>query len=383
MGRYKIMFLTTWYPSIRHPGAGIFVQEHAKAVQKYDDVLVLHADEDGTLPQRISWSLQEETDPVLHQHIPTYHLSYPRLKWPVWRLVTQVQAHLKAFRRLQQHGFRPDLIHAHIYRAGAMAVIIGRLFDLPVVITEQYSAFPRKQLSRLAVWEAKFAFERANRVMPVSRALQKGIEAYGIQANFQLVPNVANNILFSPSDQPKSSDKSVRIVFVGSLIPVKGIDTLLKSLARLKKQPPAWMLDIVGDGAFREEYQNEARELGVADRINWHGFRPKEYVADIMRQADFFVLPSVWDNFPCVLVEAQATGLPIVASNVGGIPEIVSEATGILAPPQDAEGLAFALEQMLQKVNDFDRQAIHHEAQKYTYEVVGAMLHKIYEDCLV
>ena len=68
---------------------------------------------------------------------------------------------------------------------------------------------------------------------------------------------------------------------------------------------------------------------------------------------------------------------------MGGIPEIVSEATGILAPPQDAEGLAFALEQMLQKVNDFDRQAIHHEAQKYTYEVVGAMLHKIYEDCLV
>lgn len=382
MGRHKILFLATWYPSIKHPGAGIFVQEHAKAVQKYDDVLVLHAEEDVTRPQKISWSLQEETETALHQHIPTYHLSYPRLKWPIWRLVTQVQAHIQAFRHILKQGFAPSLIHAHIYRAGAMAVIIGQLFKLPVVITEQYSAFPRKHLSRLAVWEAKFAFERANRVLPVSRALQHGIEAYGIQANFQLVPNVANNTLFSPPDE-RQSDKNMRLVFVGSLIPVKGVDILIKALAKLNNHPIGWALDIVGDGAYREEYQNQARELGVADKINWHGFRPKEYVADVMRQADFFVLPSIWDNFPCVLVEAQATGLPIVASNIGGIPEIVSESTGILAPPQDAEGLATALEQMLQRVDHFDRQVIIHEAQKYTYEVVGAMLHKIYEDCLV
>lgn len=383
MGRYKIMFFTTWYPSVKHPGAGIFVQEHAKAVQKYDDVLVLHTEEDVTRPRKISWSLQEETNPTLHQHIPTYHLNYPRLKWPIWRLVTQTQAHIQAFRHIIKRGFQANLIHAHIYRAGAMAVIIGRLFKLPVVITEQYSAFPRKQLSRLAVWEAKFAFERANRVLPVSHALQQGIEAYGIQANFQLVPNVADNTLFSPPDKHRSFDKSIRLAFVGSLIPVKGIDTLIKALAQLNEQPIGWKLDIVGDGAYREEYQNQARELGVADKINWHGFRPKEYVADIMRQADFFVLPSVWDNFPCVLVEAQATGLPIVASNVGGIPEIVSEYTGILAPPQNAEGLAIALEQMLHRVDQFDRQLITHEAQKYTYEVVGAMLHNIYEDCLV
>ena len=91
------------------------------------------------------------------------------------------------------------------------------------------------------------------------------------------------------------------------------------------------------------------------------------------------MLPSLWENLPCVLIEAQASGLPVVASRVGSMPEIVGEKAGRLVPPGDAEALASALDRSITEARTVDRRSIQKMAERYSPAVVGRDLHDVYE----
>jgi glycosyltransferase involved in cell wall biosynthesis len=423
----KVLFITVWYPTKDQPGKGVFVREHAKAVQLYDDVMVLHCPEphpalkmatrhsglealagfcrrplnwlkppvqparfSSTVAPRAAWAtalkttwqLEQETDPALTEGVPTYRVQYRRSPIPKTSYLPYLWGVFQAYRRIVADGFRPDLIHAHVFDAGVPAVLIGRLYGTPVVITEHDSDFPRGLLSPAAVLRARLAFRWAAAVLPVSLALQRGIERYGIRARFSVIPNVVDTRLFTPPSVFRPSPGPLRILFVGTLIPVKGLPFLLRALAQWPQPRARWHLDIVGDGSHRTEYERLATELGLTAQVNFHGFRPKAEVADFMRQADLFVLPSLWENFPCVLLEALASGLPIVSTYTGGIPEIVDDAVGQLVPPGDSESLAQALTSMLASPDRFDRHTLAQRAARYSPTEVGRTLHAIYQDCL-
>lgn len=392
MERLKVLFITAWYPRRGQPGKGVFVREHAKAAALYDDVVVLHCPEpEASLPALTSF--EQEDEPSLTEGIPTYcaryrvspvpKTSYAVYLWNVWR----------AYRRIVASGFQPDILHAHVYEAGVPAALLGRRYGLPVVISEHFSAFPRATLPPGEVRKARFAFRSARVVMPVSRALQAGIEGYGIRANFRIVPNVVDTTLFSP---PQAAQKGVvvqpedrlhhctqrRLLFVGSLIPLKGLPVLFRALAALPQVD--WHLDIVGDGPERASYEAMAANLGMSTKVTFHGFQPKAFIADKMRCSDLFVLPSQWENLPCVLIEATASGLPIVATNVGGIPEIVQGDGGILVPHDDVPALTGALAKLLEgdSGGSLDRSRLAQRAQTYSPAVVGRTLADIYRQVL-
>lgn len=391
MERLKVLFITAWYPRHGQPGKGVFVREHAKAAALYDDVVVLHCPEpEVSLPTLASFEQEDELS--LTEGIPTYRAryrvspvpktSYAVYLWNVWR----------AYRRIAAAGFQPDILHAHVYEAGVPAALLGRRYGLPLVISEHFSAFPRATLPPGEVRKARFAFRSARVVMPVSRALQTGIEHYGIRANFQIVPNVVDTTLFSPPEPdqneiPQSKDRldrctRRRLLFVGSLIPLKGLPALFKALAALPQLD--WHLDIVGDGPERANYEAMAVDLGMSMNITFYGFQPKAFIAEKMRCSHLFVLPSQWENLPCVLIEATASGLPIVASNVGGIPEIVQGDGGILVPPDDVPALTGALAKLLEGASDgsFDRSRLAQRALAYSPAVVGRTLANIYRQVL-
>jgi glycosyltransferase involved in cell wall biosynthesis len=131
-------------------------------------------------------------------------------------------------------------------------------------------------------------------------------------------------------------------VTVSVLRPGKGIDVLIRAIADV---PDAYFL-IVGDGPLRAEWEDLARTVGVAERIRWAGYRRD--VDAILPGCDLFVLPSLDDAFPTVLLEAMAAGLPAVATLVGGIPEIVTpDVTGVLVPPGDPNSLATSIADLL------------------------------------
>jgi len=384
MERLKVLFITTWYPTKEEPVGGVFVREHAKAVELYDDLIVLHcAGPDPKLSKL--WRMQVEMVESLTKGIPTYRIWYRPFPIPkIWYLL-HVWAVFKAFRRIVSQGFAPDIIHAHTYDGGVAAVLTGKVYNIPVVVTEHTTAFPRKLVGGLGTFTARFAFESAEMVLPVSKALQKAIEEYGIKANFQVIPNVADTNLFNPGSAPSLESNSKRLLFVGlfDVSHKKGIPHLLSALAMLREHRDDWHLDLVGDGPPRAEYQRITGKLGLDDKVTFHGLKAKEEIAEFMRQADIFVLPSLFETFAVVAVEALATGLPVLATRCGGPEEFITDDVGLLVPPGDAVALREGLDYMLSHLKRFSCDQISlHAKQRFSPESVGKQLHTVYFSCL-
>jgi glycosyltransferase involved in cell wall biosynthesis len=138
-----------------------------------------------------------------------------------------------------------------------------------------------------------------------------------------------------------------RLLFVGRLAAVKGVAVLLEAFARVLAADNGARLTLVGDGVERPALEARARELGLGDAVEFVGYRSQDEVADELARADLFVLPSFAEGVPVVLMEAMAARLPVVASRIAGIPELVTEASGRLVPPGDPEALADAIAALL------------------------------------
>jgi glycosyltransferase involved in cell wall biosynthesis len=153
----------------------------------------------------------------------------------------------------------------------------------------------------------------------------------------------------------------------------KGVDYLLRAVALLD----GVRLEIVGDGPLRADYERLAEELGIADRVDFEGFLPKPELAERMRRADLFALASRFENNPCVVLEALASGLPVVATRVGGLPELVDETSGILTAPRDPEDIARGIRAALE--GGFDRDSVAKRAvERWGRETIGRQLAEIY-----
>jgi len=383
----NVLFLTSWYPTAEYTYGGVFVREHAKAVRDAGhQVVVLHlagarAGRDGGM-----WGWEEELDFALSEGIETYHVFHRPSRARTASYGLYLWSAIRAYRRLRLRGFRPDVIHAHIYPAGVPAAAIGTRSGIPVVLTEQSSAFPRRSLNRLEVRKARFAYRRVACALPVSRHLLDAIRSYSIEEPFEVVPNVVDTSLFYPHEVERTEREAKRrLLFVGNLEPSqsKGFPTLLRALARLNERRRDWRLDVFGDGPERGTYETSAAALGLEEQLTFHGSQPKTVIAEMMRAADLFVLPSRFDNLPCAIVEALASGLPVVSTTVGGIPELVGDCSGRLIAPDDPMGLADTLDDTLANLDVFDRGAIAAAARnRYSLEVVGKQLTEIYESVL-
>jgi glycosyltransferase involved in cell wall biosynthesis len=158
---------------------------------------------------------------------------------------------------------------------------------------------------------------------------------------------------FRPRGDPSS--RPVRALCVASLQEYKGHPVLLQALARGGDQLARVQLDLVGDGPARSELEQLAHELGLTSRVRFHGSLPEAGVADLLAAADLFVLPSVvarngqQEGLPVVLIEALAAGVPVVATRLSGVPEVIRDSeTGLLAEPGDPDGLARSIEALLE-----------------------------------
>ncbi|MGI9616402.1 MAG: glycosyltransferase family 4 protein [Acidimicrobiales bacterium] len=135
-----------------------------------------------------------------------------------------------------------------------------------------------------------------------------------------------------------------RVLFVGRLADLKGVTVLLAALQRVKKERPDVELTIVGDGPDRARFEDVAEDLDVADRVSFVGYRSQAEVADHLAETDVFVLPSFAEGVPVTLMEAMASGVPVVATRVGGVAELVDDGTnGSLVEAGDAVSLADAI----------------------------------------
>jgi glycosyltransferase involved in cell wall biosynthesis len=371
----KVLFLTASYPTQEDPLLAIFVKEHARAAAAHAEIAVVHLDRSSTALLAISHADDEE--------FPTWRVRYPRRPQPLSYFANVVGAML-AYRRVRRSGFEPDVIHAHFFLAGVPAVLLGKLLRKPVVVTEHWSVFLPDDpgtLSPVVRRAARFAFENATLVLPVSDALRKGIEAAGISARFRVVPNVVDEQLFHPAEDGRPRPGPACLLAVSALYEAKGYEYLLEAAGLLAAERRDFRVEIVGGGELRESLETLGRELGVGGLVTFRGARPKEEVAEWMRSADLFVLTSRYDNNPCSVLEALCSGLPVVATAVGGVPEVVRNGDGLLARPRDPESIAACIAEALDHPDRFDRKTIARDArERYGRESVSRELELVYAE---
>ena len=177
------------------------------------------------------------------------------------------------------------------------------------------------------------------------------------------------------------SSRPTRVAVVACLREEKRIDVLISAIPQIVASCPDTKFVIAGDGTCREDLLTLARELGVLENIDFLGHR--DDVSAVLSQADIFVLPSRSEAFPNAIMEAMATGLPVVASNVGGIPELVEDGrTGHLVQPGDATALAdsvIALLQQPQRLEEFGRAGRSKVEQSYSFDRMVAQFEDLYE----
>jgi colanic acid/amylovoran biosynthesis glycosyltransferase len=165
------------------------------------------------------------------------------------------------------------------------------------------------------------------------------------------IHHIPNGVLAPP---PGRSAQGGPLLFVGRLVPKKGVDILIDACALLRSEIPGLSVEIIGGGPLADELADRARNAGVADRIHFLGPQPAEVVDAAFRRCSLVALPSRIDEhgdrdgMPTVLVEALARGVPVVATHLVGIPELVRNGeTGLLVPPDDPPALAAAIARLL------------------------------------
>jgi len=366
VSRLRILYVTTNYPRPEVPVDGPFVREHARAAALHDDVRVVHLDRSAGR-RGLAETQAIDDDP------PALRVRYRRFGKPV-SVAAFVAGSLGAYRRLVREGFEPDILHANSHLSALPALALGRLYRKPVVYAEHWSAFLPGNPAELAggmSMLARIALRGADVVLPVSEAMRSALEAVGSPKRTVVVPNVVDERLFSPG-----GEREPGLLLTAGMLgenEAKGVDYLLRAVALVE----GVRLQVVGDGPLRHAYELLARELKIDGRVEFLGYLPKPDLAERMRRADLFVLASRFENNPCVVLEAMASGLPVVATRVGGLPELVDEDTGLLAEPRDPESVAARVREALE--GNYNRDGIARRArERFGREAIGAQLAEIY-----
>jgi teichuronic acid biosynthesis glycosyltransferase TuaC len=349
--RLKITLVTPIFPIPAQPYRGHSEYEIVLALSKRADVNVI-----CPFPRYPKW-FQPRYD---HRHpdlsysppgVSTRYFEYPALPG-----VTRCINGLVCARYLEPY-FResaPDVAcNFWLYPEGFATVAVARKLGVPVVVGSIGSDLNRfvdpasRWLTRLAMKRATFVVTKSEHLR--QRAIDMGISASKVRT----IRNGCNPSVFHLRDRSVARallavDEKVELVlFVGRLDTAKGIEELLEAFASLASRRPNLRLAFVGDGPGSARLRSKAKHLSLGNRIFLKGACSSQEVAHWLAAANVLALPSYNEGYPNVVIEALSCGRPVIATNVGGILELVNEESGILIPPRDARAVARAIEKAM------------------------------------
>jgi len=281
----------------------------------------------------------------------------PELQQPVQPL-RDATALAKLIRLVR--GFRPHVVHTHTAKAG----FLGRQAALALrprpALVHTYHGHVLEGYFGAAKSRLYLEMERAlarvsDCLIGVSQATVDDLVRLGVAppSKFRVLPlgldldglaELPGELRAASRAELGIGAGEILLVFVGRIVPIKRLDLLLAALAEAREADPRLRLAVVGDGDERSPLERQAAELGIAGDVLFLGYRRE--LRPVFAAADLAVLSSDNEGTPVSLIEAAAAGLPAVATDVGGVREVVSEATGILTPPNDATALAKAIAEM-------------------------------------
>jgi len=356
------------------------VRDLAIAASLSNQVLIIHGYCDNNIQRRYIISEKKENKNI--RVVTVKYKSLGRLSYLMF-----LYSVLYAFKKIKNE-FKPDIIHAHTFLSGLPAIILGKLYKLPVVISEHVFAekhvystsLTQKVIGVLRRTLARLVLNEAGVITVPSYFLRRYLRSIGVVRRIELLPNIVDTSIFHFRNYNYKNEKNIKkILYVGNIHPIKGIFYLLYALKEISRRRSDFMLDIIGDGPIKNECMKLVGNLNITDKVIFHGLKPREEIAKYMKECDFLVLPSLWESFGIVLAEAMACGKPVVTTLSGGQREFISKNWGILIPSGDSAALAKAIEYMLDHCDKFPSRKISRYVElKFSYEVVSSILNNIY-----
>jgi len=261
---------------------------------------------------------------------------------------------VKLYRLMRRE--RPQIVHTHQAKAGFAGRLAARLAGVPIVLHTFHGHVFRGYFSppktRLFLLIERLCARLSTRIVTISPRLRDEIAAFGVTTADRIVVIPLGFDLDPFASQPRAGghfrrslglpDGAKLIGAVGRLVPIKNIPLLLEAAALARRRDPAIHVVLVGDGELRAELATRVAALGLANAVTFAGWRRD--LPSVYADLDAVVISSDNEGTPASLIEAMATGCPVVATRVGGVPDLVADGeTGRLVPPGDPAALAAAL----------------------------------------
>ena len=375
----NILHLLSWFPKPDDPTLGNFCVRMIDALPEDCHSVILSVCDGKDMKKSFE---VKEIKGLHHTHVQIY-IRPPRIN--AVRKLKMLRMYQYGLRYIKKHYFNPDLLHLHVvYPLGQLALLWHKLFGYKYVLTEHWTIYQPQNKEVLVGKLKKKTVKVANNaalIMPVSLDLQHCMEEHGVKNRFLVIYNLVDTNTFKLGTQRQAEKKCM--LHISTLRDeAKNFSGILRTIERLKQQRNDFELHVIHD-YNAPEFKAFVKEHHLEDCVIFHGKKTSAEVAEAYQKADFFVLFSNFENLPCVIVEAFASGIPVLSTAVGGIAEIVSPERGILIPQGDEDALLQGMNQMLDHSDEYDRQVIRQYAlNTFSNDIIGRQIYEAYNKVL-
>ncbi len=327
--KLHILFLCGWYPSKVLPKNGDFIQRHAKTVSSKHSVSVLHI---ISKPGVTKTEIEVKKDTSLQTYIAyTKPSKNPFIKlYRFWF----------AYQNLSKRIGHFDIVHLNkLYPFGFFALHLKKLNKIPYIISEHWTGYhlkEKKSLPWLERYLSKKITTNASFVCPVSSDLKSSMLKSGLKGNYTIIPNVVDTALFKPTSK---ASNQFTITHISSLLDQhKNISGMLRVAKRLEDSIDSFRWNFIGgkENKFKDLIKNLDFKK---DQVHFIDHVAHKKVPSFLNASDAFILFSNYENLPCVILEAFSCGIPVIATNVGGINEFFPNQFGFLIEKKNEQQL--------------------------------------------
>lgn len=387
-----VLITPSWYPTEENPIYGIFILEQARALAGSGlKVGVLEPPVLTSLRSLMSGNPKRLRVVRNWEHgFPSYRAEllnwFPRFA-PGYRWLSR-RGFLASFEQYcSEHG-APDIVHAHAVDVGGVwGSYLKVTQGIPLVLTEHATAFAEGKYNKCQLDRAGRVFSLCDKLIAVSPQLESLLQKSfpGTPAKWEWIPNIVDSaFLQCQLGVRRHIQDEFVFLSVANLVEKKGQASLLEAFAASFAREAGVKLWIGGKGPLRSRLERTARELGIWGQVRFLGGMGRHEVIEAMQSADAFVLPSHYETFGVVLVEALAVGCPVVATRCGGPECIVEEPRdGILVEPGDTGALSAAMERLRLERGSFSPESLRMGCQaRFGAEAVVARLKQVYQEVL-
>lgn len=387
----NIVIIPAFFQTKSRKTLGSFFLEQARALQKKGHkVTILYCDTYSIKCVKDWFAYSEEKSEII-EGIQIYRNRY------FCPLKHGIEGHRKAFANGIQKlydqymkGNKPDIIHAHCcVWAGYAAMKLSEQIGVPYVVTEHATLFQlhRDEISAGNNAIIQQVYQKAARVICVSRAFARLIESY--RTDIDVVGNVVNCDIFTPPKVSKNHNE-IRFLTVCYMeeeeqLYKKGMDILIQSWTEIVKENTNVKLVIGGGGKAVQKVVDWTKEYHVTDSVEFLGTLNRQQVVEQMQMCDCFVLPSRYETFGVVYIEAMACGKPVIAVANGGPDDFVKDFNGMLIKP-DVEELTGAINKMIKRLKGYDyyyeEEISGYIKNLFSYDSIAGKLLEVYKSIL-